>query len=265
MSDATVTITGHHRFAKSLLAIKAVRKHTGWTLAPAKKAIDPALAGERVELEVPAAGRDVLMKAFADLGWSTQADAVEVSAKAPEPPGWWLRVKGLARVVAHLPSDDGRALRMRLAMRDCTIEPGDSVGWVMHENFVLGVPIVTETLTHDQAEASESFDNEDDVDFTRQLYPVGRDLEVLAPAQLGWPSQWRLVREALWSALSHLPTELVDNPEGGSLAAYREYMDHNELGLAHEELVGLAEVNAGSSDPSEALREARRLMLGAHP
>ena len=259
-----VTITGHHRFAKTMRAIKVVRAHSGWTLHPAKKAMDAARADERVDIPVPSKeSRDTLMSELSELGWATESDTISIEAKTPDPPDWWLRVKGLVRVVEHLPRDDN-SVRLRLALRDCTIEPGDAVGWVMHEDFVLSIGVDPETLSGSDPVAvagpEDLEDIEEDADFIRQLFPVGIDLEVLAPNRLNWRDDWRLVREKLWNAVSHLATELVDNPEGGSLHRYREYLDHNELGLAYDELLGLAEVNPTSDGFHEAMREAALLM-----
>ena len=216
-----VTIIGHHRFAKTILAIKRVRVHAGWTLHPAKKAIDRARANERVDVPVPTeAARNALMSDLSELGRSTESRSISKEARTPDAPDWWLRVKGLSRVVEHLPTREGQG-RIRLALRDCSIEPGDTVGWVMQENLVLSIGIDPDSLTRGEPMALiESEDMEDPelaADSIRQLYPLGMDLEVFAPEPLLWPVEWRLAREQLWSAVSHLPTELKSNPEGGSL------------------------------------------------
>lgn len=256
MSDAHVYITGKHRFAKSLLAIKAVRRHTGWGLAPAKQVIDQASEGEQVALPVPSDRRESLMAALSELGWSTKSGELEVPGKAPEPPDWWRRVKGYVRVVDHLPAD-GRTLRMRVALRDCRVHPGDSVGWVMHENLVLALPVAVDPASSAHALVEERFATEDDLESSRGFFPVGADLEVFAPHPYAGRDSWRLASEALWAAVRCLPSEVVRNPEGGSLPSYREFMDHNELGLAFEEIVGLAEVNPTEPGFHSALARAR--------
>ena len=181
-----VTITGHRRFAKSMMAIKRVREHADWTLPPAKKAIDRARQGEAVAIEVPTlAARDALMADLSELGWSTRSGDVEVDAQSPEPPDWYRRVKGHVRVVEHLPVENDQ-VRFRLAPQDCAIEPQDTVGWVMHENLVLSIRVDAASLADGSPIAFVGLDEmeniEEDADFFRHLYPVGADLRSSHPA-----------------------------------------------------------------------------------
>ncbi len=71
---------------------------------------------------------------------------------------------------------------------------------------------------------------------------------------------WAEIDAHLESAFRMLPERPASNPEGGSVAGYREYLDHNELGLAYEELEGLAEVNRVSEEFWLHMLEAARRM-----
>jgi hypothetical protein len=55
---------------------------------------------------------------------------------------------------------------------------------------------------------------------------------------------WQRTRTHLTVAAALLPATSRANPEGGSLQDYAEFLEHNELKLALDELEGLAQVNA---------------------
>lgn len=54
---------------------------------------------------------------------------------------------------------------------------------------------------------------------------------------------WTRTRSHLGQALALLPANLVESVEGGRLDQYLEWIEHNELGLALDELEGLGEIN----------------------
>lgn len=54
---------------------------------------------------------------------------------------------------------------------------------------------------------------------------------------------WSITRSHLTTALTYLPPHPVDGNEGWSLPRYQEWLEHNELELALDELAGLGEAN----------------------
>ena len=54
---------------------------------------------------------------------------------------------------------------------------------------------------------------------------------------------WQRTRTHLAAAAALLPATQRPNPDGGSLHGYAEFLEHNELELALDELEGLAAVN----------------------
>lgn len=249
-----VTIVGRTPFAKTIKAIKKLRIHTGCAIGPAQNALDRVSLGERVDIHVPSVeDRDALMDSLASLGWSTEAGPLRREGQPPDPPSWWLRVTGRARIVGHVEGE--RGLQLRLGLRDCRIEQHDQIGLVINDDCAMTIGVVSMSTEQDSV-LGEPF--EEDTDEVKQFYAVGDDLSVFANEQPMMVIRWRLVRESLWNALSHLPTRLSDNPEGGSLHRYREYLEHNELGLAYDELLGLAEVNPATQGFHEAMGEAAR-------
>lgn len=54
---------------------------------------------------------------------------------------------------------------------------------------------------------------------------------------------WARTRRHLSHAAALLPADLVEPEDGGRLARYREWLEHNELELALDELEGLGEIN----------------------
>ena len=54
---------------------------------------------------------------------------------------------------------------------------------------------------------------------------------------------WSITRSHFSTALSYLPPEPVGGDEGWSLPRYQEWLEHNELELALDELAGLGEAN----------------------
>ena len=54
---------------------------------------------------------------------------------------------------------------------------------------------------------------------------------------------WGKIEARLEAAASFLPSPARDGDEGGTIENYREWLDHNELGLALEELQMLGEAN----------------------
>jgi hypothetical protein len=71
-----------------------------------------------------------------------------------------------------------------------------------------------------------------------------------------------LVRRRLASARALLPKECLQYPEidVGNLAAFDDYLEHNELGLALEELAGLGEGNPTPTEFWALLVEAAEAM-----
>lgn len=65
---------------------------------------------------------------------------------------------------------------------------------------------------------------------------------------------WKITKQHLKTAVALLPSSLIEYPEneGGSLKEFHEYLEHNELGLALDELAGLGEAN---HCPAEFWRE----------
>jgi len=55
--------------------------------------------------------------------------------------------------------------------------------------------------------------------------------------------KWKITRQYLQQALSLLPDDPVCIETGGSVEAFRDWLDHNELELALDELEMLAESN----------------------
>jgi hypothetical protein len=54
---------------------------------------------------------------------------------------------------------------------------------------------------------------------------------------------WAQTSEHLKAAQALLPPITLEDPEIGTLARFNEWLDHNELELALDELVGLGELN----------------------
>ena len=54
---------------------------------------------------------------------------------------------------------------------------------------------------------------------------------------------WRITTSYLEEAIGHLPHDAVVECEDGSLARCRDWLQHNELGLAFEELDALGREN----------------------
>ena len=63
----------------------------------------------------------------------------------------------------------------------------------------------------------------------------------MAPRDL--KNLWGQVRRRLNRAADLLPYPLRRGPEGGTIEAYREWLEHNELELALDELEMLGDVN----------------------
>jgi len=56
-------------------------------------------------------------------------------------------------------------------------------------------------------------------------------------------ASWARTRTYLESAFAQLPASPVEGEEGGSVQEYREWLAHNELGLALDELEMLGDEN----------------------
>lgn len=56
-------------------------------------------------------------------------------------------------------------------------------------------------------------------------------------------ASWARTRDHLEHAFARLPASPVDGEEGGAVDQFREWLDHNELGLALDELEMLGEAN----------------------
>jgi hypothetical protein len=59
---------------------------------------------------------------------------------------------------------------------------------------------------------------------------------------------WAVTVQLLEAARALLPGDPAAGPDGGTLMGYQEYLGHNELELALDEL---ADVGAGNSAPAE--------------
>lgn len=76
---------------------------------------------------------------------------------------------------------------------------------------------------------------------------------------------WERTRAHLAAAVAHLPENPAPNPEGGRLEEYRDYLEHNELELALDELEALGEANPVSAAYWQALaRAAAEMQLREH-
>lgn len=73
-------------------------------------------------------------------------------------------------------------------------------------------------------------------------------------------ASWARTRTHLENAFGQLPPLAEDGEEGGSVQLYREWLDHNELGLALDELEMLGEVNCVSTAFWGYLLEAAKEM-----
>jgi hypothetical protein len=73
---------------------------------------------------------------------------------------------------------------------------------------------------------------------------------------------WDLVRRCFAAAETHLPSKCVEYPaiDTGCRAAFEEYLDCNELGLALDELAGLGEGNGAPPEFWALLLEAAEAM-----
>lgn len=71
---------------------------------------------------------------------------------------------------------------------------------------------------------------------------------------------WNQIRERLTDAARLLPATCKSNDEGGSLGAYVEWLEQNELELAFDELEALGNVNDVCHEYWEHLSAAARIM-----
>src|SRR5262249_48078654 len=65
---------------------------------------------------------------------------------------------------------------------------------------------------------------------------------------------WEITRSHLYQALRHLPKTVSNTEARDALTKFNEYLDHNELGLAFEELY---HVGTMTSAPEEFWRQLR--------
>ena len=78
-------------------------------------------------------------------------------------------------------------------------------------------------------------------------------------------ASWSRTRAHLNKAFAQLPPSPKDGEEGGSVPRYREWLDHNELELALEELELLGEANnVGELFWEFLLRAATEMNLNTH-
>ncbi len=61
-------------------------------------------------------------------------------------------------------------------------------------------------------------------------------------------NSWSITKEYLKNALELLPKNSIPGEEGQSIKQYQEYLVHNELELALDELAALGEANDCSSN-----------------
>jgi len=71
---------------------------------------------------------------------------------------------------------------------------------------------------------------------------------------------WRNTKSHFEKAIRHLPNDAILECEDGSLDKYRDWLQHNELGLAFEELEALGHVNDVPREYWMALRDAAQNM-----
>ncbi len=71
---------------------------------------------------------------------------------------------------------------------------------------------------------------------------------------------WKDVTARLEGARALLPAAAVAGPEGASIGSYREFMEHNELELALDELELLGDANPVPDDFWRGLLAAAELM-----
>ncbi|MBE9060744.1 hypothetical protein [cf. Phormidesmis sp. LEGE 11477] len=65
----------------------------------------------------------------------------------------------------------------------------------------------------------------------------------LFPLDMSIQDSWNLTRRHLDSASACLPAALVPGEDGGTLARYRNWLEHNELEFALDELIDLGDAN----------------------
>ncbi len=76
---------------------------------------------------------------------------------------------------------------------------------------------------------------------------------------------WSVTRSHLANAHHLLPEQLRDSDEGWSVERYEEWLDHNELELALEELGGLGDENdVATAFWAELLAAAENMGLAQH-
>jgi hypothetical protein len=76
---------------------------------------------------------------------------------------------------------------------------------------------------------------------------------------------WHRTRRHLDTAARLLPADPKRGPDGGSIAAYSDWLEHNELELALDELLMLGEANSAGTEFWQTLLEAANEMkLDAH-
>lgn len=57
-------------------------------------------------------------------------------------------------------------------------------------------------------------------------------------------NSWRITQQYLEQAITYFPSAASPKCEDGSLASCRDYIQHNELGLAFDELSALGKANS---------------------
>jgi hypothetical protein len=66
-------------------------------------------------------------------------------------------------------------------------------------------------------------------------------------------ASWERTRSHLARAAALLPHPVIESQEGGFLSAYSDFLEHNELGLAFDELRALGSINAVTKEYWAAL------------
>lgn len=73
---------------------------------------------------------------------------------------------------------------------------------------------------------------------------------------------WAITKRHLETGVSLLPENVHSDPEAGSVERFKDYIEHNELELALDELEGLGEANpCGPSFWKELLVAAETMQL----
>lgn len=175
-----VSIVGHHDFARSIRAIKAIQDVCDVALGVAKQIIDTALAGQPATFDTPSEeSAETLAEELASLGWIVSVRGAIHDLGLPEPPDWYKRLKGHASVVRSVASSE-TTLRLVVQARQCELTLGDELVIVMQENFPVGASIDALQRLDAGVQVDLQLDDAESVELLLCLFTPGTDLEVLS-------------------------------------------------------------------------------------